>query len=146
MLSLPGWQGSQSGRRRGSIRMPPTLLYQPAQEYYPALKAHLAAQGTAVPGYVQREFEEYLNCGRLDHGFLRVRSDACHAEHHVAFSCKLTRTVAASKAPSEATNRTCYRKADEVKPRVPSGRKHLDSPACMLLGGPHADPIGCDTH
>ncbi len=65
-----------------------TLLYQLVQEYYPAFKAHLAAQGTALPGYVQQEFEGYLECGRLEHGFLRVRCDSCHAEHLVAFSCK----------------------------------------------------------
>jgi hypothetical protein len=44
--------------------------------------------GTALPGYVEREFENYLKCGRLEHGFLRVRCDSCHAEHLVAFSCK----------------------------------------------------------
>jgi len=65
-----------------------TLLYQIVDEYYPAFKAHLAAQGNALPGYVEQEFEEYLKCGRLEHGFLRVRCDACHAEHLVAFSCK----------------------------------------------------------
>jgi hypothetical protein len=37
---------------------------------------------------VQQEFEAYLKCGRLEHGFLRVRCDTCHAEHLVAFSCK----------------------------------------------------------
>ena len=65
-----------------------TLLYQLVEDYYLALKAHLAAQGTALPGYVEREFEAYLKCGRLEHGFLRVRCDGCHAEHLVAFSCK----------------------------------------------------------
>ncbi len=34
------------------------------------------------------EFESYLKCGQLEHGFLRVRCDTCHAEHLVAFSCK----------------------------------------------------------
>ncbi|ETX87781.1 hypothetical protein L455_09471 [Escherichia coli BIDMC 20A] len=29
-----------------------------------------------------------LQCGRLEHGFLRVRCESCHAEHLVAFSCK----------------------------------------------------------
>jgi hypothetical protein len=48
--------------------------------------AQLAAQGTQLPGYVEREFEDYLKCGRLEHGFLRVRCDGCHAEHLVAFS------------------------------------------------------------
>jgi hypothetical protein len=28
-----------------------------------------------LPEYVEREFEEYLRCGRLEHGFLRVRCD-----------------------------------------------------------------------
>ncbi len=45
-------------------------------------------QGKELPGYVQREFEEFLQCGRLEHGFLRVRCESCHAEHLVAFSCK----------------------------------------------------------
>ena len=45
-----------------------TLLYQLVQEYYPAFKAHLAAQGTVLPGYVEQEFEDYLKCGRPEHG------------------------------------------------------------------------------
>jgi len=65
-----------------------TLLYQLVEEYYPAFKAHLAAQGRGLPGYVEQEFEDYLRCGRLEHGFLRVRCESCHAEHLVAFSCK----------------------------------------------------------
>ena len=65
-----------------------TLLYQIVDEYYPAFTAHLAEQGRELPGYVQREFEDYLKCGRLEHGFLRVRCESCHAEHLVAFSCK----------------------------------------------------------
>ncbi len=60
-----------------------TLLYQLVEEYYPAFKAHLAAQGTDLPGYVQQQFEDYLKCGRLEHSFLRVRCDSCHAEHLV---------------------------------------------------------------
>jgi ribosomal protein S27E len=65
-----------------------TLLYQIVDEYYPAFAAHLSEQGRELPGYVQREFEDYLKCGRLDHGFLRVRCESCHTEHLVAFSCK----------------------------------------------------------
>ena len=38
-----------------------------------ALSAQLAAQGTDIPAYVQREFEAYLKCGPLEQGFLRVR-------------------------------------------------------------------------
>jgi hypothetical protein len=45
-------------------------------------------QERPLPDYVQREFEDYLRCGRLEHGFLRVRCDTCQVEHLVAFSCK----------------------------------------------------------
>ena len=48
----------------------------------------MAAQGKTLPAYVDREFEDYLKCERLAHGFLRVRCESCHAEHLVAFSCK----------------------------------------------------------
>jgi ribosomal protein S27E len=65
-----------------------TLLYQIVDEYYPAFKQHLESQDASLPGYVEQEFEEYLKCGRLEHGFLRVRCDTCHAEQLVAFSCK----------------------------------------------------------
>ena len=46
------------------------------------------AQGRALPTFVQRKFEDYLKCGRPEHGFLRVRCEDCHAEKLVAFSCK----------------------------------------------------------
>jgi len=65
-----------------------TTLYKTIERWYPEFLAHLAGQGRALPRYVQREFEEYLKCGRLEHGFLRVRCDRCHAEKLVAFSCK----------------------------------------------------------
>jgi ribosomal protein S27E len=44
--------------------------------------------GRPLPDYVRQEFDAYLRCGRLEHGFLRVRCESCHAEHLVAFSCK----------------------------------------------------------
>ncbi|MBT0973796.1 IS91-like element ISVsa3 family transposase [Salmonella enterica subsp. enterica serovar 1,4,[5],12:i:-] len=74
--------------RYQSHRPEQTLLYQIVDEYYPAFAALMAEQGKELPGYVQRKFEEFLQCGRLEHGFLRVRCESCHAEHLVAFSCK----------------------------------------------------------
>jgi len=65
-----------------------TLLYQLVERHRPEFKAMLSAQGKQLPGYVAREFDDYLKCGRLEHGFLRVRCDACHHEKLVAFSCK----------------------------------------------------------
>ena len=68
-----------------------TLIYQIVEQHYPAFTAHLAERGKELPGYVQREFEDYLKYGRLEHGFLRVRCDSYHVEHLVAFSCTNSR-------------------------------------------------------
>ena len=65
-----------------------TLLYQIVQEYWPEFQAELATQGKYLPAYIAQEFEAYLQCGRLEHGFLRVRCETCHDEKLVAFSCK----------------------------------------------------------
>lgn len=65
-----------------------TLLYQVVEVYYPKFLAHLSELDKALPGYVQEEFEAYLKCGRLEHGFLRVQCESCHREQLVAFSCK----------------------------------------------------------
>ena len=65
-----------------------TRLYRLVEQHYPAFVASLAEQGKVLPAYVEREFEAYLKCGRLEHGFLRVRCESCHFERLVAFSCK----------------------------------------------------------
>jgi len=65
-----------------------TLLYQIIEKYYPAFVAHLAEAGRILPDYVHQEFEAFLKCGRLEHGFLRVRCEDCHHEGLVPFSCK----------------------------------------------------------
>jgi hypothetical protein len=61
-----------------------TLLYQLVEQHYLAFVAQLATQGTPLPEYVQREFEDYLECGRLEHGFLRVRCTVCYRERLAA--------------------------------------------------------------
>jgi ribosomal protein S27E len=65
-----------------------TLLYQLVERHYAEFVAAREASGRPLPKYVQEEFEAYLKCGRLEHGFLRVRCEDCHAEKLVAFSCK----------------------------------------------------------
>jgi ribosomal protein S27E len=78
-----------SGAARYQCHRPEhALLYRIVEQHYPAFVTHMAQQERPLPEYVQQEFEDYLRCGRLEHGFLRVRCDTCHAEHLVAFSCK----------------------------------------------------------
>lgn len=56
-----------------------TLLYQLVERYYPEFVAAREAVGRPLPQYVQEEFEAYPKCGRLEHGFLRVRCADCQA-------------------------------------------------------------------
>ena len=65
-----------------------TLLYQLVEQYWPEFQTQLSETGRFLPRHVTREFEDYLACGRLENGFLRVRCESCSHEHLVAFSCK----------------------------------------------------------
>jgi len=67
-----------------------TVLYTVIAEY---LETFLAScnddpEATGLPAYVQREFYDYLRCGILAHGFLRLGCDTCHKELLVPFSCQ----------------------------------------------------------
>ena len=67
-----------------------TVLYHVIAEY---LETFLAScrddpEATGLPAYVQQEFYDYLRCGILAHGFLRLGCDTCKHELLVPFSCK----------------------------------------------------------
>ena len=94
-----------------------TLLYQLVQQHYPAFKASLEDQGQSLPRYVQREFEDFLQCGRLEYGFLRVRCEDCRHERLVAFSCKRRGFCPSCGARRMAESAALL--VDEVFPAVP---------------------------
>ena len=50
-----------------------SLLYQLVKRHYLTFNHLMAQSEHPLPAYVQQEFEAYLKCGRLEHGFLRVR-------------------------------------------------------------------------
>jgi hypothetical protein len=67
-----------------------TLLYQVVADH---LETFLASLDTdldvrGLPAYVEREFYDYLQCGVLAHGLLRLGCDTCHQALLLAFSCK----------------------------------------------------------
>jgi len=57
-----------------------TLLYQVIEEYYPSFLSHLSELEKSLLQYVQDEFESYLKCGRLEHGFLCIQCESYHGE------------------------------------------------------------------
>lgn len=65
-----------------------SLLYQLIEHYWSEFQLYISEREHFLPRHVVREFDEYLECGRLENGFLRVRCEDCHLEHQVAFSCK----------------------------------------------------------
>jgi len=67
-----------------------TVLYKVVAEYLETFLALLDTDPDAkgLPAYVQREFYDYLQCGILAHGFLRMGCDTCKKEILLAFSCK----------------------------------------------------------
>ena len=72
-----------------------TLLYQVVEHHLPEFNEHLRERGRFLPGFVFHEFHDYLKCGRLQHGFVRVKCNSCRNELLVAFSCK-------HRAPSQS--------------------------------------------
>ena len=67
-----------------------TVLYHVIAEHVETFLAsgHDDPEATGLPAYVQREFDDYLRCGILAHGFLRLGCDTCHHELLVPFRCK----------------------------------------------------------
>jgi hypothetical protein len=67
MLPLPAGREASPGEGAAHyVRHRPErmLLYQLVEEYYPAFVSAMAAQGTALPGYVQRSLTAYVTTRR----------------------------------------------------------------------------------
>jgi hypothetical protein len=67
-----------------------TVLYQVIAEHVETFLASLTddPEATGFPASVQREFSDYVRCGILAYGFLRLSCDTCKHELLVPFSCK----------------------------------------------------------
>ena len=81
--------------------------------------------------FVKDEFEAFLECGILAHGFLRVRCAHCAHEKLVAFSCKRR-----GFCPSCGTRRMAESAAhlvDQVIPRVPIRQWVLSLPIPLRI-------------
>ncbi len=103
-----------------------TPLYPIIEQHLPQFLEHLAEHGSHLPRFVTREFDDYLACGRLEHGFLRVKCNGCRHEHLVAFSCKCR-----GFCPSCGARRMIETSAhliDHVIPAVPTRQWVLSFP------------------
>jgi len=64
-----------------------SVLYRVVSAYWPAFRERVEELGS-LPKFVVREVDEYLGCGLLEVGFIRVRCTDCGFERLVGFSCK----------------------------------------------------------
>jgi ribosomal protein S27E len=132
LLAPEAYQG-QANTAAVYVRHRPetTLLYQLVHEYWPEFQAELANQDKYLPAYVTQEFEAYLKCGRLEHGFLRVRCETCHDERLVAFSCKKRGFCGSCGARRMADSAALL--VDEILPHQPIRQWVLSVPFPLRL-------------
>ena len=73
-----------------------TLLYQIIDQHYPDFLSAMQAQGRPLPGYVQDEFEAFLQCSRLEYGLMgRVLGIVYRAlATHIIHKAELTKSAA----------------------------------------------------
>jgi ribosomal protein S27E len=83
---FPQW--AKPGVKYERHRPEASLLYQLVEQHWPKFQAEMGRQSKHLLKFFTQEFEEYLQCGRLEHGFLRVRCESCHDEKLLAFSCQ----------------------------------------------------------
>jgi Putative transposase/Transposase zinc-binding domain len=113
----------------GRHRPETTLLYQLVAEHYPRFRDRRVAEERPLPRYVEDEFEAYLKCGLLKHGFLRVKCESCQAEKLVAFSCK--RRGFCPSCGARRMTETAALLVDEVLPLQPVRQWVLSLPFAL---------------
>jgi len=108
-----------------------TALYPVIEQHLGTFTDELTRNQAALPAFVLDEFRSYLRCGRLEHGFIRVKCDGCRHEHLVAFSCKRR-----GFCPSRGARRmveTSAHLVDHVIPDVPVRQWVLSFPWPLRL-------------
>ncbi|MCC6214734.1 MAG: transposase [Polyangiaceae bacterium] len=78
---------AHAAREHERHRPEETVLYQVIEEHWGEFVERAEEHG-GLPRFVLTEVEEYLRCGRLEHGLLRLACTQCGHERLCAFSCK----------------------------------------------------------
>ncbi|NUP84483.1 MAG: transposase zinc-binding domain-containing protein [Burkholderiaceae bacterium] len=76
-----------------------------------------ASTGAKLPRFIKDEFDAFLECGILAHGFLRLRCGECGHDKLLAFSCK--RRGFCPSCGARRMSQTAAHLVDRVIPQVP---------------------------
>jgi hypothetical protein len=108
------------------------VLYRVVADYLETFLASLDADPDArgLPAYVEREFYDYLQCGVLAHGFLRLGCDTCPKELLLAFSCK--RRGFCPSCAGRRMAQTAAHLVERVIPWVPTRQWVVSVPVPLL--------------
>ena len=109
-----------------------TALYRLVQQHAATFIAQAKdATGADLPQFVKEEFNAFLECGILAHGFLRLRCGDCGHDKLVAFSCK--RRGFCPSCGARRMAQTAAQLVDHVIPSVPVRQGVLSLPIPLRL-------------
>ena len=95
-----------------------TTLYRLVQQHAASFIANTeASTGSELPRFIKEEFDAFLECGILAHGFLRLRCGECGHDKLLAFSCK--RRGFCPSCGARRMPQTAAHLVDHVIPHVP---------------------------
>ncbi|MCE2661183.1 MAG: transposase [Rubrivivax sp.] len=109
-----------------------TTLYRLVQQHAATFFAQAEdAAGADLPQFVKDEFDAFLECGILAHGFLRLHCGDCGHDKLVAFSCK--RRGFCPSCGARRMAQTAAHLVDHVIPHVPVRQWVLSLPIPLRL-------------
>ena len=106
-----------------------SLLYRTIADHLETFLARQQERGREVPYFVEREMREYLSCGVLACGFLRLVCESCGKDRLLPLSCK-SRSVCPSCCGRRMAD-TAAHLVDRVFPDVPARQWVLSLPFAL---------------
>lgn len=141
METVPGNQAIGASHPYQRHQPENTPLYPIVEQHLPTLRHALQRHETSLPRFVLTEFQDYLRCGRLEYGFVRVKCNGCRHEHLVAFSCK--RRGFCPSCGARRMIETSAHLVDHIFPEVPVRQWVLSFPwPLRLLFASRPDALG----
>jgi Putative transposase/Transposase zinc-binding domain len=132
LLAVAAKSLSKSGAHYVRHRPEQTALYQLVQQHAATFFAQAQdATGSSLPRYVRDEFDSFLSCGILAHGFLRLHCGGCKQDQLLAFSCK--RRGFCPSCGAKRMSETAAYLVDHVIPSVPVRQWVLSLPIALRV-------------
>jgi len=114
---LTGSPSCKPRRSPNGLRPEQTTLYRLLQQHAASFIAHTGAE---LPRFIKDEFDAFLECRILAHGFLRLRCGECGHDKLLALSSK--RRGFCPSCGARRMSQTAAHLVDHIIPHVPMAR------------------------